>query len=98
LTARKRPAFFNALFRRETNAEKHETEQKNRRRAGAESVRAPPNGSTKAERRDEITIYWLIRSSTWGYPNALESGSEKNIRFGDLLLAPKVHHQTSLGQ
>ena len=33
--------------------------QKNRRRDLSEFVGTPPNGSTKEERLDDITLYWL---------------------------------------
>ena len=42
----------------------------------AESVRTAPNGSTKDERLDDITLYWFTGTPIWGRPNTAESGSE----------------------
>jgi hypothetical protein len=47
----------------------------------AESVRASPNGSTKDERPDDITLYWFTGTPIWGRPNTAESGSEIPFDF-----------------
>ncbi|MGH8587991.1 MAG: hypothetical protein ACREXX_01245, partial [Gammaproteobacteria bacterium] len=50
------------------------------RRLGSRK-RTPPNGSTKDERLDDITLYWLTSNPIWGCPNTPESGSEKPFDF-----------------